>query len=172
MKIIEAMKRIKANIEKVDDLRAKIGQNSAHLNYETPPYGDQQTATVMGWVQSALDISQENARLGIAIQRTNLATPVTIEIGGKQVTKQIAEWVLRRRTYAELDLNTWSRLTDRGLKEGTVNPTMQGSDPVKVSIVRNYDPAQRDVNMAIYRLEPHLIDAALEIVNATTDLLE
>ena len=39
---------------------------------------------------------QEIARLRVAITRTNLATSVTIELGGKPVTKTLAEWIQRR----------------------------------------------------------------------------
>lgn len=171
MKIIEAMKRVKLNNEKVADLRAKIGQNSAHLSYETPLYGDKQPAQVSEWVQACLDISKENVRLLVAIQRTNLATSVTIELGGKPVTKSIAEWVWRRRTYAEQDAGTIAMLTDRGLKEGLV-PSSTGGEPQQVKIVRNFDPVLRDQAREMFRAEPHLIDSALEIVNATTDLVE
>lgn len=171
MKIIEAMKRVKLNNEKVADLRAKIGQNSAHLSYETPLYGENQAKQVSEWVQSCLDISQENVRLLVAIQRTNLATSVTIDLGGKSVTKSIAEWVWRRRTYAEQDAGTISMLSDRNLKEGLV-PSSTGGAPQEVKIVRNFDPALRDAAREVYRSEPHLIDSALEIVNATTDLVE
>lgn len=171
MKIIEAMKRVKLNNEKVADLRAKIGQNSAHLSYETPLYGDRQRQQVSEWVQACLDISQENVRLLVSIQRTNLATSVTVELGGKQVTKTIAEWVWRRRAYAEQDRATIAMLTDRSLKEGVV-PSTTGGEPQTVKIIRNYDPASRDEALLMFRAEPHLIDSALEIINATTDLVE
>jgi hypothetical protein len=46
------------------------------------------------WIQAHGDIMKEILKLQIAIQKTNLLTPVTIEIGGKQVTKSIAFWGL------------------------------------------------------------------------------
>ena len=170
MKIIEAMKRIKLNKEKIADLQTKIAANSANLSYETPAYGDRQRAQVFEWVQSALDVGQENIRLLVAIQRTNLATQVTIELGGKGVTKCIAEWVWRRREYATIDYGTWAKLTDRGLKEGSIQQST--GQMMEVKLVRQYDPAVRDAQMVMYREEPTLIDGALELINATTDLLE
>ncbi len=170
MKIIEAMKRVKANEEKVADIHTKISQVSANLTIETPLYGPETAAKIREWLQACEDIGRENIRLLVSIQRTNLATPVTIEVGGKQVTKPIAEWVWRRRKYAALDLSAWTKLTDRGLKEG------QGQSstgvPLEIRIQRHYDPVKRDERLAEYRAEPHQIDGALEIVNATTDLLE
>jgi hypothetical protein len=169
MKIIEAMKRVKANKEKVADLQQKLGLICANLTHETPLYPNTQEK-INEWTQGCDDLSQENIRLLTAIQRTNLATNVIIELGGKLVAKNIAEWVWRRREYAAVDHSTWSKLTDRGLKEGILNQSTGGQ--MEIKIVRHFDPQQRDAMMAMYRSEPHLIDAALEVVNATTDLIE
>lgn len=170
MKIIEAMKRIKMNKEKIADLHIKIAGATANLTIETPLYGDQTAKKIKEWLQSCEDIGQENIRLLVSIQRTNLATFVSIELGDKSVTKSIAEWVWRRREYANIDLATWSKLTDRGLKEG-VGQSSPGV-PLELKIQRHYDPGKRDEKISEYRAEPHMIDAALEIVNATTDLIE
>lgn len=169
MKIIEAMKRVKQNLEKIDDLQKKISVTCANLSVETPIYPDPK-AKINEWSQGCDDLTQENIRLLTAIQRTNLATPVTIELGMKTVTKNIAEWVWRRRTYAAVDLATWSKMTDRNLKEGQINQST--GQPLMVTITRHYDPEKRDAMMAMYRSEPHMIDAALEVINATTDLIE
>jgi len=169
MKIIEAMKKIKANKEKIVDLQEKIKGNSANLSFETPLYPDPKEK-ITGWAQAAEDIGQENIRLLVAIQRTNLATQVTIELGGVSVTKNIAEWVWRRRDYAKVDLGTWSMMTDRNLKEGQAQSSV--GTPLEVKIVRHYDPTLRDTKKALYAGEPHQIDSALEVVNATTDLME
>lgn len=169
MKIIEAMKRVKANKEKIADLHNKIAQHSAHLSFETPVYPDQE-GKINEWLQSCFDTAQENIRLLTAIQRTNMSTPVTIELGEKRVTKNIAEWVWRRREYAGIDLQTFQKLTDRGLKEGKL-PTTTGVAQ-DVTIKRYYDPEARDKALAIFQREPHEIDAALEVINATTDLID
>jgi hypothetical protein len=61
-------------------------------------------------------------------------------------------------------------LSDRGLKEGLIKNS-QG-ETVEVKIVRYFDPAERDKKVAMFKSEPHEIDAALEVVNAVTDLIE
>jgi len=170
MRLIEAMKRVKANKEKVADLQKKIADHCANLSHETPVYGAETGNKVKEWLQSCTDISKENVRLLLAIQRTNLVTPVSVMLGDVSVTKMIAEWVWRRRDYAQIDLATWSKLTDRGLKEGSASTST--GNPFELKIVRHFDPSQRDTQMALYKSEPHEIDAALEIANATTDLLE
>lgn len=169
MKIIEAMKKIKTLQEKADDIRKKIGLHSADLDYETPLYGDQRKQ-VTEWLQSHFDIMKEILRLRIAIQRTNLDTNVTMTLGEKNVTKTIAEWIHRRRDLAQMDLQAWKQLTDRGLKEGSFPQSTGHLKEVKIR--RYFDPVERDRMVELFRTEPHVIDATLEVVNATTDIIE
>lgn len=171
MKIIEAMRRVKSNKEKIADLQGKIASFSANTSIETPVYPDTK-AQIDEWLQSCIDTGHENVRLLVAISRTNLVTQVTIKLGENTVTKSIAEWVWRRREYAAIDLATYQKLTDRGIKEVRVQSTLAGGEPVEVKIIRNYDPATRDKWTEIFRTEPHEIDAALEVANAITDLIE
>jgi hypothetical protein len=170
MKIIEAMKAVKANKEKITDLSKRIAQSSANLSNETPLYGDDTATKITGWLQSIHDTGAENVRLLTAIARTNMNTSVTITLGGVNISKTIAEWVWRRREYADLDRMAWQTLSDRQLRE-TRQVNSQGQ-AVDIKIVRHFDPAVRDNKIDLYRQEPHLIDAALEVVNATTDLIE
>lgn len=169
MKIIEAMKQIKMNKQKVADLQGKIASVCANLSHETPVYGTETQKKVAEWAQSCDDLSQENIRLLCAIQRTNLTTNATITLGDKAVTKTLAEWVWRRREYAKTDFDTWAKMTDRGLKEGFMQSST--GTPMEVKIVRHFDPVKRDEMLAMYRSEPFQIDAALEVINATTDLV-
>jgi hypothetical protein len=170
MKIIEAMKKVKHLQEKCADLQAKVALYHADLSHETPVYPDQR-AQISEWIQSHFDSVQEIGRLRTAIQRTNIATQVTIEFTAKvSATKSIAEWVHRRRDLAKLDLAIWSKLNDKSLREGAMQGT--GGNITPVTIRRYYDPRQRDDFMALYQMEPGLIDSRLEVVNATTDLVD
>lgn len=169
MKLIEALKQVKDLERKAEDLRKKVGQHSAHLNYETPVYTDQK-GQVSEWIQAHSDILKEILRLRIAIQKTNIITGVTIELDGVKVVKSVAEWIHRRRDLAELDRDMWRQLTDRGLKEGQVKQSTEQIMDVK--IVRCYDPSLRDKKIAALSSEPSIIDSKLEIVNAVTDLVE
>jgi hypothetical protein len=168
MKIIEAMKKVKENKEKIQDLQKKIKDNCACLAHETPMY-ENAAEKVKSWAQSCEDLTQENINLLTSITKTNLVTPVTIHIADKSVTKTIAEWVWRRREYATIDLATWTIMTDRGLQEGKIKSST-GVD-LEVKLVRKYDPVARDAKIAMYKSEPHLIDAKLEVINAITDLI-
>lgn len=167
MKLIEAMKRIKELTAKAADLQVKVGNTCANLDYETPVYADAKSQ-VSEWIQAHGDILKEVMKLRFAIQRTNINTPVTIELGGTQVTKSIAEWIHRRRDLANLEMQMWSKLGDRGLKEGVINQST--GEPKAIRIVRHFDPKERDAKIDLYRSEPSKIDATLEVVNAVTEL--
>jgi len=169
MKIIEAMKRIKHLNEKAADLRAKVAAHCVNLDFETPVYPDQESQ-VREWLQSHFDTIQEIARLRLAIQKTNVATNVTIELGGRQVTKTIAEWIYRRKDLAKTDLALWQGIGDRNLKEGMM--TSPSGQPMSVKIRRYYDPRERDQKVELYRQEPSIVDSTLEVVNAVTEILE
>lgn len=169
MKIIEAMKRIKHLQEKCADLRNKVGQYCADMDFETATYPDQK-AQVEEWLQSHSDTLKEIGKLRVSIARTNLATDVTIELAGRQVTKTLSEWIHRRKDLAKLELEMWGKLTDKNLREGQVQTTAGSTREVKIR--RYYDPKKRDEMMALFRAEPSIIDGTLEVVNAVTDLAE
>lgn len=170
MKLIQAMKQLKELAAKAEDLREKVGKFCADLTIETPTYTDQRQ-TVASWIQCHSDVLKRMGELRLAIQRTNLATSVTIELDGKQVTKPIAAWIHRRRDLATAEHAMWSKLTDRSLKEQNLQ-TAPGGAVTEVRIRRYYDPAERDMKRELFRIEPSRIDATLEVVNATADLIE
>lgn len=170
MKLIEAMKKTQDLQRKAEDLRSKVALHCADLSHETPVYGERQREQVREWVQAHGDILKEILRLRTAIQRTNLATPVSIEIEGKPVSKTIAEWIHRRRDLAKMDEAMWKMLGDRGLKEGILQGSQGQTQEVKIR--RYFDPVERDRMLETYRSEPMTIDATLEVVNAVTDLIE
>lgn len=170
MKIIEGMKLRKELQEKAEDLREKIQQYCVHMDVETPTYGGEQKTVVEGWIQAHQDIVKKMRELSIALQRTNLATRVKMQLGGKDVELSIAEWILRRRELAQMEQAAWAALGDRNLKDGVMNTSAGTQQPVKV--VRYYDPRKRDEMVDLFKHEPGMIDRTLEVVNATTDLLE
>lgn len=176
MTIIEAMKEIKNLKRKCNDLRTKVRKHSAHLNVEgrtgETEYDDPEKM-VDKWVNQHHDYLKRILELRARIQKTNINTDVTVEVGGKKITRTISEWIYRRRDLADLDAAMQKSLTDRGLQEGKLDQG-RGTDrePLDIEIVRNYDPEQRDKKIEEYSSEPLLIDSRLEVINATTELLE
>lgn len=169
MKIIQAMKQLKDLKAKAEDLRNKVGQFCCDLTLETPTYPDQKQQ-IREWTQAHHDILKTILDLRVAIQRTNLATEVSIELDGKTVTKSIAAWIHRRKDLAATEMALWQKLGDRGLKEQNVQ-TSQGGNITEIRIRRYFDPAEKDRKVELYRSEPMMIDATLEVINATTDLV-
>jgi hypothetical protein len=171
MKLIEAMKKVKANRKKISDLQMKIAKNAARLSNETTEYRDQIDKQVAEWIDSCVDLGRECETLLVRIQKTNLQTLVAIELAPSlTIEKTIAEWVYRRREFAALDARTYSMLTDKGLKEGFVTNSL--GEKTAITIIRHFDSKQRDKMVARYSEEPHLIDSRLEVVNAVTDLVD
>ena len=169
MKLIEALKKIKELQKKAEDLRDLVKNHCARSSLESDKYQGQ-AKKVEGWIQSHSDILKEILRLRLAIQKTNIDTKVAIELGGKTVTKTIAEWIHRRRDLATEELKMWNCLTDRNIKEGYGNGP--SGDPIEIKIVRFYDPSERDNKRELYQAEPLVIDSKLEVTNAITDLIE
>jgi len=169
MKLIEALKKVKYLQKKADDIKEKIGKHSADLDYETPVYADQRSQ-VTSWIQGYTDILKDISHLQYAIQKTNLEKQVKIKLGDNVVEKSITEWILRRRTLAKQELSMYKMLTDKNLREGNVQ--FSGGQVVPAKIRRYYDPVERDKKLEELTTEPHEIDATLEIVNATTDLID
>jgi hypothetical protein len=175
MKIIEAMKLKKELLRKAEDLRMKVRENCACYEHETPQYVEQ-TKQVKSWMDSHHDIVEEVKKLNLRIQKTNMQTEVTITLGGKDITQSIAAWILRRgqgknmKGLSAEDFIMWSMLTDRNLKE--TKEQLSTGQILEKKIKRFFDPAERDRMKEMYMSEPQLIDAKLEVVNATTDLLE
>ena len=170
MKIIQGLKKIKDLAEKAHDIGLLVKENCAHDNVAKPKYGEEQQARVDGWMQSYHDLLTEILDIRIRIQKTNLETLVPIELGGKVVTKSIAEWIHRRRDLASDEYQLWEILSDRGIKECKAQNA--SGDQFDVWIIRYYDPDQKDKMMALFKSEPKIIDAELEVVNAVTDLME
>lgn len=168
MKLIEGMKLKKELQVKAEDLRKKIAQHCAHMSIENPVYGDQRKQ-VDSWLQAHQDIVKQIRNLTLAVQQTNLATKVTMEIGGEPVELSIAEWILRRRELANMEKAAWEALSDRGLKDQVMKRT--DGQPQEIKVVRYYDPVQRDTKVDQFKHEPGMIDRKLEVVNASTELI-
>lgn len=173
MRIIQGLKQLKDLARKAADLRAKVAKYHCDMDFEKPAYEteDKQRDVVAGWMQSHSDVLREIEKLRYRIQKTNVATQVTIEIGDNRITKSICEWIARRKDLVALDLEMWRQLTDRNLKGEAIVKNSSGEN-VTVRMRRYYDLKKKDQRMEVLASEPSLIDGELEIVNAVTDLLE
>ena len=171
MKIIEALKAVKANREKITELQMLIPRNAAHMESQNgaTPYNDPKKK-IKAWVQSIHDTLLENSRLLTRIQKTNLDTLVSIEMpSGVTVEKTVSEWIVRRREGVDAEI-----LTYQSMRHSLNQKAVQAQDgTIKVDqVVVNYSTEDRDTKLMELSREKSLIDGKLEIINATTDLLE
>jgi hypothetical protein len=168
MKIIEAMKQIKALEHKAKDLLNFVQMHSSDLDIEAPVYLDQ-SGQVKSWIDAYVGALETIVSLQAKIQKTNTVTQVTIELGGNRISKTISEWIYRKNKIAT-EKSVWTALDGRRLKDSSF---IQTSGTVKeVKVRRYFDPELRDRKITGLSQEPFLIDSALEVINATTDLIE
>lgn len=164
------MKKIKDLQIKAEDLRKKVSTYCCDTTLETPVYGKDQASKIKEWIQSHGDILKEILKLRMAVQRTNLSTRVSIEFGSNHIGKSIAEWIHRRRDLAGFEQDIWKGIGDKNIKEGNFKTSTGDNQEVKIR--RYYDPSERDAAVELYRSEPGIIDSALEVVNAVTEIVE
>jgi hypothetical protein len=161
MKLIEGLKAVSRFRTQQDELIAKIQANSILLKGISPEYGEDQAKTVAGWLEDVRQVGAEIISLSIRIQKTNHVTHVTIEIGGLEVKMTISEWILRRRVTRLAEMRAWAACG--ALTAGKI---AEGAD-----VTRYFKPAERDAKVNLLLEETTLIDSALDIANATTDLV-
>ena len=169
MKIIEALKQVKDLERKTNDIKERLQKYCADMDYETPVYQDQR-GQVSAWLQSYKDICREIGRLKFRLSKTNVNTNVTINIDGTDVTKSIVEWIERRKKLCALEKQGYAALSNRNLKD--IRVQQSAGQIVEAKVRYYYDPLLRDKMLDILNAEPSLIDSKLEIINATTDLME
>lgn len=169
MKIIEAMRKIKINLGKITEYKKLVAQYCADYEIQEPTYPDQ-IGMVRSWLMATHDLLEETEKLKRCISETNLATQVTVELDGKRITKSITEWIARRDTLSKLELEIWSALGDKGLSTQAMKNQINNEVQL-VKVRRYFDAKERDAKISLFSAEPHTIDGALEVANATTELI-
>lgn len=167
MKIIEALKKIKLNEKKIEQVTLLMNKFSAKMENENFPYDKEPIQQMQDWKQSIMSLLRDNEDLLLRIFKTNLNTQVSIELPSGTVTKSISAWMIERDRSTKLVSRMSQTYTDNGLKPKTV----EEDGVLKVIQVElAYNPESVDKLRADLLEVPSLIDSALEIVNATTEL--
>lgn len=170
MKIIEAMKRLKVILKRMQDNAQQVAVYSSILSTEKAHFGseDDQKKKVKSLVQANTDLAMEYLKLKSAIERTNLEVRVTMPDGGNY---SISELLVIRRVLAQPMVNTYNAMStasaDQRAKSG-FGRTGEGAMP---TAVRMYSEEERNAGIARWQELYSAIDARLEVVNATTDLM-
>lgn len=169
MKLIEAMKRLKllekrmsGNVENITKYASQLSHEKLYFN--TP---DEQTKEVSGLIQSTHDLVWEYMRLKTNIDHTNLRTVVMIK--GDQYT--LAQLLLMKRKMVAVLRDSYQALNNRAAESRMHRSTIV-PEGVPVSIITFFDERDKNVQLLHWMELESEIDARLEVINATTDLLE
>lgn len=169
MKIIEAMKKIKLIEKKIDDNVRKIEQYSSSVSTERPFFGDEksQQKEVESLVQANTDLVKEYLKIKRQIETTNLA--VTAEFGGQSYT--LSDLLVLRRRLGKKLLETYEAMNTR-YADQRIKFAPADADGKKAQVIRLYDERKKNENLQMLMEFMSNIDARLEVVNCTTDLVE
>lgn len=167
MKLIEAMKQLKVIEKRMAKNVQQITKYASIPSNEKSPFGteDQQKKEVRSLLQSNNDLTKEYLRLKNCIDRTNLNT--TIQIDGISYT--LVDLLTLKRKLANGMINTYEALNDSysiSKIRGIYNQDKS------VTTVYLYDEEDKNNNIRKWQDLADNIESRLEVINATTDLVE
>lgn len=168
MKIIEGMKRLRVIEKRMEQQQNLITEYASKLTTEMPRFQskDEQAAQVASLVQSNADLFDEYLRIKRAIEYTNLN--VTVEMQGRTYT--ISDLLVIKRKMGSRMVKTYQALNDSTAQyRHKHTPKYEGESP-RVEIL--YSEKDKLDNIRKWQDLTSMIDSRLEVINATTDLME
>lgn len=168
MKIIEAMKRLRVIEKRIQANSQRVSQYCTIVTTERPYYDteEKQSEKVKSLIQANLDLISEYLNLKTAIDVTNLRTEVRVE--GKD--HSIAELLVMRRKLADLAILSYAALDDRqAIHRAQTTPIAPGEPQRQIKRLYKEEFKYEGINEWQGFLDA--IDARLEVVNATTELV-
>lgn len=169
MKIIEALKAQKRTADKIQANNTLITKYCSKLDIEKPYFesDEEQRREVQKLLQSNNDLIQYYLRLKRCIDYTNLK--IIVEIDGDKYC--ITDLLNLKRYCIRNILNSYNSLNDKHALE-RLNALGRVQDTKTVTIDRFYDEKLKNENIRKWQELFDTIDSRLEVVNATTDLIE
>ena len=167
MKIVEAMKELKLTEKKMIKNNNSIQKYSSQPSNERPYFQDEATQKkeVKNLLQSNKDLLSNYLALKKKIEKTNLET--TIEMDGVKYT--ISDLLVLKRRLAKIMIDSFDSMNDKSAKQSLMS--MRGTDS-SIKIERFYDERERMEGLSKWQDFYDNIDSRLEVVNATTDIIE
>lgn len=168
MKLIEAMKELKLVEKRMEKNIEQITQYSSGLSNEKEIFGSEQKQIdeVKSLLQANVDLFNRYLYLKRSIERTNLETKVEFSIG----TYSISELLAIKRRLQHGVINTFKALNTQSAEARM--RTIKIPDNVEVKVVRYYREEEKNLLLKSWMEFFENIDGRLEVVNATTDLIE
>lgn len=179
-KLIEGMKTLRVIEKRMDANTERINQYACILNTERPHFKDEaeQQKEIGKLIQANIDLSIQYLGIKRQIELTNLHTDIKMD--GKAYS--IADLLIMKRKLGRLIMDTYhalnddtakarmrqmgpmGRIAERGGGSGLVDPSIQ--------LVRLYDENDKHEQLRKWDDLLNEIDSKLEIINATTDLVD
>ena len=168
MTIVEALKEVKLVEKRIAKNCESISQYASVLSNEKPAFDseEEQRAMVKQLIQANMDLTTQYLRLKKNIEFTNLST--IVELAGKKYS--IFELIHLRRKAGEFILRTFSCLTETASEQKRARFFAAAGQDVKVNRMFNESDKMKSLNEWQEFIEK--IDGKLEVVNATTEILE
>jgi len=168
MKLIEAMKELKLVEKRMEKNREQITQYSSGLSNEKEIFGSEQKQIdeVKSLLQANVDLFNRYLYLKRSIERTNLETKVEFSVG----TYSISELLAIKRRLQHGVINTFKALNTQSAEARM--RTIKIPDNVEVKVVRYYREEEKNILLKSWMEFFENIDGRLEVVNATTDLID
>ena len=168
MKIIEGMKRLRVIEKRMESQQRAITEYSSKLSTEMPRFQtkEDQAKEVASLIQSNNDLCAEYLKTKRSIEYTNLK--VTVELQGKSYC--ISDLLVIKRKLSKMMVATYRSLNDCMAQSRLRSaPKFDGETP-KVEVL--YDEREKLENIRKWQDLEDAIDSRLEVVNATTDLVD
>lgn len=174
MMIIEGMKRLRVIKKRMANNIESVNKYAAIVSNERPMFGseDQQKKEVKQIIQSNLDLLNEYLKLKKRIERTNLQT--VVEIGGVDYT--ISDLLILKRELVQLVVQTYDAL-NTNLAQMKLNALSRqhhvaGQQGESLRIDHMFDEKEKNKELRKWQDLYDNIDSRLEVINATTILLD
>ena len=172
MKIVEALKGLRVIEKKIKKNTEQIGEYSSILSNEKSLFGDEkgQEKKVRELIQSNQDLLTYYLKVKRAIEKTNLVA--TVEVGGVKYT--LSDALTIKRKMARHMLDTYNALSTRtgDAKLGMRRMSVSGDPNQIISVLRMYQETDKLDGLTKWQDLYDNLESRLEVINATTDLVE
>lgn len=161
------MKELKLIEKKMIKNNDSIQKYSSQPSNERPYFQDEATQRkeVKSLIQSNKDLLSSYLSLKKRIEKTNFET--IVEMDGVKYT--ISDLLVLKRRLAKTMIDSYNKMNDDNAKQNIMS--FRGSDS-SVKIERFYDERDKMDGLRKWQDFYDNIDSRLEVVNATTDLIE
>lgn len=167
MKLIEALKQLKVVEKRMDSNSIKITKYSSIVSTERPAFENEevQKTELKALTQANKDLLKIYLILKNKIDKTNLT--ITVSIDGVEYT--INELLVLKRRLIQKMINTYQALNE---EEAYDRFRKFASNDKEAKIVRLYNEKDKNENLNFWQNLRDNIDSRLEVINATTDVIE